>query len=484
VISLNSGLMDAVGRETSDTGTGVMVLAAGASGEVAGAGSNFMIQATAAGATMTVGAATATAPTATAMATATAASAIRVSDAMQVEKSADAMVGSSPVTNTAWDALLDVPKADPMLTEMMITVRRAANGLTTDQVISFINKCEFISLGCFCAPSYSLQLLGLKKNSFPFDWVRSSLDGIIHCLQAQFQDFLTYSTYQVLDQYAVFGGTRWGGSFWHHNLEAPSSREDMLRRARRFYGYDNVPAEKPRFFVRVVNSTKEILAAVRLRDELLRSVPEVSELYLLLILELQAERGGVVVADQEGLLVYCFLEEEMRQDTSTLMPGAHPLSGSGARYATAIAFGCRYWAGDSKAAQEVRTFASFAELDTSIEQWDGGDPSRELFAPRRFFGQQLEVFPEGSPRKMQRLVARTQMQVFSIPATFNVALPLSVQCFGKSLEVKLPGSACPGHLVHLYFHEGALSATLSMFVGAQMMFIEHLPVKEVLAISQ
>ncbi|CAE8648343.1 unnamed protein product [Polarella glacialis] len=243
---------------------------------------------------------------------------------MQVEKSADAMVGSSPVTNTAWDALLDVPKADPMLTEMMITVRRAANGLTTDQVISFINKCEFISLGCFCAPSYSLQLLGLKKNSFPFDWVRSSLDGIIHCLQA----------------------------------------------------------------------------------------------------------------------------------------------------------------GDSKAAQEVRTFASFAELDTSIEQWDGGDPSRELFAPRRFFGQQLEVFPEGSPRKMQRLVARTQMQVFSIPATFNVALPLSVQCFGKSLEVKLPGSACPGHLVHLYFHEGALSATLSMFVGAQMMFIEHLPVKEVLAISQ
>ena len=43
------------------------------------------------------------------------------------------------------------------------------------------------------------------------------------------QDFLTYSTYNMVDQHVVFGGTRWGGSFWHHNLEAPLTVEDMTR---------------------------------------------------------------------------------------------------------------------------------------------------------------------------------------------------------------------------------------------------------------
>ena len=43
------------------------------------------------------------------------------------------------------------------------------------------------------------------------------------------QDFLTYSTYHMVDQHVVFGGTRWGGSFWHHNLEAPLTVQDMTR---------------------------------------------------------------------------------------------------------------------------------------------------------------------------------------------------------------------------------------------------------------
>ena len=43
------------------------------------------------------------------------------------------------------------------------------------------------------------------------------------------QDFLTYSTYNMVDQHVVFGGTRWGGSFWHHNLEAPMTLHDMTR---------------------------------------------------------------------------------------------------------------------------------------------------------------------------------------------------------------------------------------------------------------
>ena len=80
----------------------------------------------------------------------------------------------------------------------------------------------------------------------------------MHCIDMKFEDFLTYSTYQVVDQHVVFGGTRWGGSFWHHNLEAPMTIEDMTRRVRRFLGLGDVPGKVPRVFVRIVNSTREL----------------------------------------------------------------------------------------------------------------------------------------------------------------------------------------------------------------------------------
>ena len=135
-----------------------------------------------------------------------------------------------PLEPVAWDAHLENPSlmSDPSLNKEMQMLRRAALGLTSPRVHAFIEGCEFVSLGCFCAPSYGMQLLGVKKNSYPFDWVRSTMEGIIHCVENEFEDFLTYSTFWVQDAYTVFGGTRWGGSFWHHNLEAPLTREDRL----------------------------------------------------------------------------------------------------------------------------------------------------------------------------------------------------------------------------------------------------------------
>ena len=58
---------------------------------------------------------------------------------------------------------------------------------TKEEIKGWHWGCEFISLGCFCAVSHAFQLLGLKKNSYPFDWVRSPMEGIMHCLDSQFQ---------------------------------------------------------------------------------------------------------------------------------------------------------------------------------------------------------------------------------------------------------------------------------------------------------
>ncbi|CAJ1446718.1 unnamed protein product, partial [Effrenium voratum] len=329
--------------------------------------------------------------------------------------------GSQTVTNQPWDAHLEDPSIQTGYTfvpEMTWEERRSALQLNGPHVTDFIQRVEFISLGCYCSPSYALQLLNLRKNSYPFDWTRSSLEGILHCLDMRFEDFLTYSTYQMVDQHVVFGGTRWGGSFWHHNLEAPMTVQDMTRRIHRFLGTGDVSPKVPRVFIRIINSTREIGQAIRLRQALKSSFPEAQEIYMLLLIELQMERGPIAVTAPEGqgLFFFSFTEEEFRQVPA---PGRHPLSLSGARCAEAIAAGLKWWAGEGMDLN-VRTCDAWrrgegvafctmlneasakrrrkqmtdkkeltqAELRLSsrIYQFDGGDPARELFVPRRFWG--------------------------------------------------------------------------------------------------
>ncbi|CAJ1355434.1 unnamed protein product [Effrenium voratum] len=328
--------------------------------------------------------------------------------------------------------------------------------------------------GCYCSPSYALQLLNLRKNSYPFDWTRSSLEGILHCLDMRFEDFLTYSTYQMVDQHVVFGGTRWGGSFWHHNLEAPMTVQDMTRRIHRFLGTGDVSPKVPRVFIRIINSTREIGQAIRLRQALKSSFPEAQEIYMLLLIELQMERGPIAVTAPEGqgLFFFSFTEEEFRQVPA---PGRHPLSLSGARCAEAIAAGLKWWAGEGMDLN-VRTCDSLAQLSSRIYQFDGGDPARELFVPRRFWGQQLGTFGDGA--SMERLLSLTQQQAFVLPPGVDASKPFPVQCFGRYLQVQLPAFAQQGLVVQLFLNRGELSGVISSLYEGQLVTLAPVVVED------
>jgi len=375
----------------------------------------------------------------------------------------------------AWDAHLDFPygKTDPLLTKEVETLRRVSLGLTKPEVVEFVDGCEFISLGCFCAPTYSLQLLGLKKYSYPFDWVRSSIDGIIHCLQYQFQDFLTYSTYRIEGSYVVFGGTRWGGSFWHHNLEAPVTREDMSRRVVRFYGRGEVPPMRPRVFVRCVNSTREVDSALRLWETLRQALPEAAEVLLLLIVDLQSTTGAIALAGECRVLFYQIHES---QTVAATKQGATSLKCCAEVYAHAIAFATRFWAGDCETQSLVRTFSTLAELNAACEQWDGGDPSRDLFAPRRFFGQQLSILDGGVD--MLGLLAKIQTQNIWLPEGTVDTKPFMAQCFGKHLRVTLPKGSSGGHILQLTFENKALTGFVYLTSEGQLLPIGQAVVAE------
>ena len=51
------------------------------------------------------------------------------------------------------------------------------------------------SLGQLCQSSQILKSIGLKKCSYPFDWIFSSCDNILHCIQDDFNIFLDKSYY-------------------------------------------------------------------------------------------------------------------------------------------------------------------------------------------------------------------------------------------------------------------------------------------------
>mmetsp|Transcript_17572 Transcript_17572/g.29308 ORF Transcript_17572/g.29308 Transcript_17572/m.29308 type:complete len:451 (-) Transcript_17572:65-1417(-) len=366
---------------------------------------------------------------------------------------------SAAAVSNAWDAHLDNPAGmDSQVNMLLWIARRASLGLTSEKTICFAEQCEFVSLGCFCAVSNALQLLALKRFSYPFDWVRSSVEGVMHCLDMEFEDFLTYSTCWATDQYYVFGGTRWGGSFWHHNLEAPITKHDMLRRINRFYGRESVPACKPRCFVRSVNSTREVHAAVRLLDALRKALPNTPNVFLLLILDSQGCEGLMAISGQDGLLFYGITDAETQYNLGQPYQALACCSES---YARAIAAAIRYWSGEGNA-MALRTFASLKELSGVCMQFDGGDPGRELFTPRKFFGQ----YVTGSKQMAyhQNLFAQVQSRNFMVPDHYDVKAPYQVEAFGRTLNINLPDVTSGGCYLQLCLNEDVISGMVCRMV--------------------
>eukprot|EP00928_Gymnodinium_smaydae_P093448 TRINITY_DN7762_c0_g1_i1.p1 TRINITY_DN7762_c0_g1~~TRINITY_DN7762_c0_g1_i1.p1 ORF type:complete len:549 (+),score=85.32 TRINITY_DN7762_c0_g1_i1:46-1647(+) len=393
----------------------------------------------------------------------------------------------------AWDAHLDNPPADnPSANKMAQSLRRANLGLTSDVVTRFIESVEFVSLGCFCAASNALQLMGLKRNTYPFDWVRSSIEGVMHCLDSEFEDFLTYSTYNVQGAYIVFGGTRWGGSFWHHNLEFPVTRTDMARRALRLYGRGNVSPMMPRLFVRVLNSSKEIDAAFRLYDALQRTLPETEELFLLLMLDMQAASGAARILGHyrsRNILVYSFSEQETVSVLGqTQNPNSFQMTSE--HYSKGIAFAIKFWAGESRSIEEqVQVFPDLRTLSRSLVQYDGGDPGRDLYTPRKFFGQELDfraLCAEAStteichrPAKMSALLSRCRAQLFMLPERVDASAPFIVECFGKRLSIALPPESTSGQVVQLWLVNDILSCSFGNLVDGQLNILGQAGIQEI-----
>ncbi len=74
-------------------------------------------------------------------------------------------------------------------------------------------NCNYISLGQNCSSAWYLKQIGLKTESYPFDWVFSSPEIILDCINNNFSKFLEKALV-----YAKPDGESAGHSYYHSNL--------------------------------------------------------------------------------------------------------------------------------------------------------------------------------------------------------------------------------------------------------------------------
>lgn len=91
------------------------------------------------------------------------------------------------------------------------------------------------SLGPLCHGSQLLKNNNLKKCSYPFDWILSSYDNVIHCIEDDFKIFLDKSYYTSISDHQC-GHSYYNKSMWwhHHPLNNENDYNYYVRCVNRF----------------------------------------------------------------------------------------------------------------------------------------------------------------------------------------------------------------------------------------------------------
>mmetsp|Transcript_67486 Transcript_67486/g.161954 ORF Transcript_67486/g.161954 Transcript_67486/m.161954 type:complete len:530 (-) Transcript_67486:90-1679(-) len=277
------------------------------------------------------------------------------------------------------DFLEDGSITEPWLLPGAVSDRCRRLGLDQASVASFAQSNEFISLGNFCAVARALQALGLKRCTYPFDWMRNTVKGTLHCLKTNFAEFFNCGQPQEVthpsgEKFEVVPA-HWGGSFWHHDPSSPKTRQDLQRRIQRFKGEGEVPPERARVFVWAVNSTDEVNDAftlyIALRRMFLRGT-----LRLLVLIDLQLDTGLISLTDSTSQVLFCKVPASLWEKKNA----PWTMEKQACAYAEAIAKAVHAWSGNSESLKQV---PSLGALINACIQFSGGDVTRENFFPRQ-----------------------------------------------------------------------------------------------------
>jgi len=119
-----------------------------------------------------------------------------------------------------------------------------------------LRRYRIVSLGSFCSMKMSLQKLGLGESHLPFDWIRTTSQGIRHFVSTGFQDFFTVATKCQAPGSNLTMFRSQFHSVWHDDLLTVEARLKLTRRIERFLAIKDDPRDL--IFVRSCASSDEV----------------------------------------------------------------------------------------------------------------------------------------------------------------------------------------------------------------------------------
>lgn len=142
---------------------------------------------------------------------------------------------------------------------------------------------NFICIGGWCGTKIALLDLGLyNEPSLPFDNVRTSIEGIIDCIENNFENFFPKEIKSInLSQWTGFIGEYVG--FYHHNLLDKNIIESFERKIIRF---DEKIKKNNCIFLRTMvkeNYNDEIKYYKKLQDIIDKKYPDISYIICFII---------------------------------------------------------------------------------------------------------------------------------------------------------------------------------------------------------
>lgn len=166
---------------------------------------------------------------------------------------------------------------------------------------------QVVSLGFHPGAKLSIQKVVFKELSevehFPFDWIRSRLDGVLHFVQRGFDDFFDAAKVPGLD------GSELYRSFWHSFAQDPNEPDNRAWLERSIAAFHRLRRKhlaqeqaEALLFVRVAAEAQELMRAGELLGELTAHFGRSCS--LLMVLDFQSKMRLCTVDGYNHLLVY------------------------------------------------------------------------------------------------------------------------------------------------------------------------------------
>jgi len=115
----------------------------------------------------------------------------------------------------------------------------------------FASNFKPVSLGGWCGPTRAIREVSLDPQAYPFDYIRTTFEGVCKFLEYDFKDFFPEKPWisEKIIGFDVYRGKY--ASFWYHDITNPKTIEAFKRRIERFTNLLK-KTKKTIIFIRVV----------------------------------------------------------------------------------------------------------------------------------------------------------------------------------------------------------------------------------------